>query len=799
MGVVAYNSVPYVRREEERSPGTWGTVERDRIGKVPISNFFGPVQAGRYHSQTDLDVRSHRVLSDEELWEVYLRCPDVRAPIDAISRRVSTWDWFFEPTADPASPDYRLGEEDAKEATEFFRNPNEDDEPIQVLLDKFTKDLLIWDHGVWELVFDTVIVEHKEHVVIDPMGTTIEQTVKIENRVGDELQEVVSLRGCSIHPVEDEHGRILGYHQSSIRSGVSFQFQSSAPETDGTKFEKKQILAQQLSSNSSRERAPIIETVINEIIAVKLASQHAMRSFNSEIPPGVLVLAGLQGKAADEAKDEFKKQRGRGDRLHVMTNPDPSSKGATWVEFQHTAKDVDYVNVVKETRRAIWRAFGVLPVEMGASEDIPRAVGAVQLDVSTSHLINPILELLEQRINAQLVHLLPGGKNGRIRFRFDRETKLTPSEQRARAEMIVSLVREGLLTRNEGREELGKTPYGQAGDIATVNTSGEPRPLHALVYGIGPNDEDPEDPEDDPNGPPSGGGPRTEVEEPDSGESARSMPSSWPKSEMFASVRTIDLETLGDAVADYTRTVEPWYEEASSDIQTSIQAMYQEGAHTEERATQLRARVMNSIDRLEARWAAGTMTHYTRAARVARKAATDFSGAPVLSDYQASAETYHRDAMGFLSSGLMQDLRSEMDHVLSSLDEANDRASGDSKKAAALAAVAKAWSAAKHRIGNWSGRLVDLANDLLVRGLVESGSAVGASGLEAAEWWCEWVSVQDKSTCSICSAEARSGFRPLTALSIHPGSGTECGPKCRCVLVLWTRREIDDGIAQRFN
>lgn len=796
--------MPVVYVDDEPAPGTWGTSgNRDRTGKASISNFFGPLQTTRRHSAEDLGTQTNRILSDSELWEIYLRCGDVRAPIDAISRRVSTWDWVFEPTVDPASEQYEAAEQEALEATSFFSTPNEDGEPIQVLLDKFTKDLLIYDHGVWELVYDC-------NLVVDELGRPTGDLT-----LGENLKEVVALRGSDIYPVMDEYGRVLGYVQKSSVDGNSLVVPRKEAGEFKPDFEKKQILAQQLASNTSNERAPLIETVVTEIIALCLSSQHAMRAFNSEIPPGILVLMGIVGKAAADAKRDLKQQRGRGDHLHVLTVADPASKGAHWVELQHTAKDVDFVNVVREIRRAIWRIFGVLPVEMGATEDIPRAVGAVQLEVSTSHLIGPILEILEQRINTQLVPVLPGGDKGRIRFRFDRETKLTPDEQKAKASMLINLVKEGLLTRNEARDELGKAPYGDVGDVATVTTSTGPAPLSSFVAALNVDDDDDDD---DPSGGGGGSSSGDEVQDPDAetetekgspAEEGRSLeargdlPSSWPKAGMFSNSRTIDLTALGDIVSEYTREVTPIYEEAQNEILAATRSIYVEGSFGAEEAGILLDRISKSIDKLDAKWALGTAQHYQRTAKLGRDAATQFSGQPVVDDWRERGGQYHSLAMGYLTTngGLTDTLRSQMITIINAAVEADRRAvelDGTSKSL--LGAISATWDSAKHRIKNWAGRLVELANETLVLGMQQASTYVDpVEGLRATEWFVEWVSVQDKATCPTCEQESLGGIRSASSLSTTPGGATECRAKCRCVLVWWTREEVRNGTAVGLN
>ena len=97
------------------------------------------------------------------------------------------------------------------------------------------------------------------------------------------------------------------------------------------------------------------------------------------------------------------------------------------------------------------------------------------------------------------------------------------------------------------------------------------------------------------------------------------------------------------------------------------------------------------------------------------------------------------------------------------------------------------------RIGNWSGKLVALANELMREGVIAAGTAAGEN--VRIEWYYEWVAVGDNRTCPTCIVEGNAGFRPVSTMGIRPGSGTVCGARCRCVIVLWTKPEVDSGSA----
>lgn len=807
-------STQIIRTSEPEPAGTWGHAApstRKRIGLSPVSDVISPISSNieRYKDEPQQE-GNNRILSDAELWEVYLRCPDVRSAIDAIVRRVSTWDWAFESTLDPASDEYEVSLTEAGEAAAFFISPNDDKEPIQELLGKFTRDLLVYDHGAWELVYDTVVVRDEDGQEL------YEEPGRVKVAVGEELQEVVALRGADIYPITNKHGRKLGYNQiTDVSRGVQICDSDYEPT-----FSNRQILAQQLGSNTNNERIPLIDTILIHIMGICLSAQHAMRSFNSELPPGILVLAGLSQQAGQDAKNDFKNQRGRADNIHVMTTRQPGV-GANWIELSHTAVDVDSVNVTKQIRRTIWRVFGVMPIEMGDSEDMPRAVGTVQVEVAGSHLINPILELLEQRINSKLLPLLPGGQNNRIRFRFDRDAKLTPGERKTQSETVTSLVEHGLLTRNEGRKEMAYAPFGDIGDVATVKSGNRIVRLDvALAEGLGDNNPTPEGggdegetqaPDEDTEGdaPSSRDHQHHECDSPECVHRDVNLPSSWPSSDTFEGYRTLDLEKLGDIVERYTRDVNELYDQSMVASEAILAATYKPGDFGDEEASALRAKLFSVIDELEVNWSMLTSPMYTETAKLSRDTATDWSGQPVGDNYRVKADDYHRNAMGYLSDtgGLTFDLRARTVALMEGMKRANEKEVrakipelATSSIEDAVEALSSAWSSMRFRVKNWSGRLVELANNVLTASMNEESTVVDpVTGLKSTDWFTEWVAVSDKSTCSVCETEALAGFVLASARTREPGGDTPCRGKCRCVMTWWTRSEVENGTAVKLN
>jgi hypothetical protein len=409
---------------------------------------------------------SGRSLTPLQNFTLYMKTPDIRAAVDAIVRRVATWDWNVEPTVEPSSEEYGRQAAVAAEAKKFLQMPNENRQTWQEMMTQMITDLLLYDSGVLELV-----------------GT---EDADLDEDY--EIKEVIPWLGSEFLPYIDEHGYTVGYKQEQERIlGTSYDL-SGPIEPDSENplidFTVNQLTFFRLFPNSrSPIGVPLMETIINEAITLLLSSELAMLSLDAdEIPPGLLVLGGLGGVAADRAKADLQALKGKDHKIRVISSPNPGAIDAKWVELRKTPKELTMLEVVESMRRMVWRVFGVMPVEMGSTDQMPRATAMVQMDVSSSHLITPILELIQAKFNAEIIpRIIPPEFKDKITFVFDRSKTHSPDEQLKVANRHDVYMRRGVLTINEVRSELGMMPV-VGGDVVRTDTPGYgPVPIEDLA------------------------------------------------------------------------------------------------------------------------------------------------------------------------------------------------------------------------------------------------------------------------------------------------------------------------------
>lgn len=790
---------------------------RERLGMgTPPSMNGSPVWA-LHHGRNLLPI---------QYWQLYRTSPDVRACVDSIVRRIATWDWSLEVKADPRNAaTYERLRARADEGERWLQVPNGNGETWQEVMTRTVTDLLLYDAGACEL-----------------------------NMSGTALLELVPWLGSEWIPTYDAKGALLYYLQTKdvgvYDATGSLQYYRQTKEGgvagDAELPPERMLYLSLFRNNRSPLGLPLLDTLVNECVTVLLASEHAMLSLDAdEIPPGLLVLGGVAGAAAERARADLQQMRGKDHRLRVVSSPQPAGIKAEWVELRHKPKDLQMLEVVDKMQRVIWRTFGVMPVELGVADGIPRASATVQVDVSASHLITPILELIQARLNAQVIPLLLGADAAQIRFEFDRTQPLSPKQKLELAQAQDLQVRRGLLTVNEARADLRRLPL-DGGDVAIVDTNEGPVPLADVAKGLRPSDDPPSDdppsndPPDDDDGGGGGGGTPPAGEEIEvqaaleglqlalvrqrlAGRAADWLPSDWPAASRWDSYRTIDVRALGRVVGDYGHDVAGLYSLAVADLQVLLANGYggdQQMSVAE--SLDVKHRMDTRLNQLADEWSALSLPLYQRAAKIGADGAASVAGGPVDIDHAARAESYHEQAMAYLTQpqgliGTMRELcRRTVDAVtlpaararhghehgplcgcgpMPGLRDRIDELGPDSAPSEAMGRMEASLVGQAHRIENWSGRMVGLANTVLVDALNKTASQQDGTPVE---WQCEWVNAGGR-TCPICMDEGAQGFRPIGQLTRRPGEDTYCVGNCRCVLVFWTTAEVNGGGAVKLS
>ncbi len=276
------------------------------------------------------------------------------------------------------------------------------------------------------------------------------------------------------------------------------------------------------------------------------------------------------------------------------------------------------------------------------------------------------------------------------------------------------------------------------------------------------------------------------------------LPSEWQPAGRFAGLRTLNLRKLAEVVAEYQLATTELYERASTTVQASVAAAYgRDGVLDLAEAGRAQRVVEAELDKLGTEWAARTEQFYLRAAQVGHEAAERISMGSVDAQWRTSGRAYWQEAMGWLMqpTGLVGGLQARVRETLnraSTVQRSRITDVDPTDTTEDVVGVVRATFAAQAaRIDNWSGLLVGLSNRELTDALDRTVTTVNGAPVD---WMVEWVNAGGR-TCPTCAQEGTQGFRRLGDLARRPGEGTLCVGHCRCVLVFWTRAEVDSGSA----
>jgi hypothetical protein len=744
-----------------------------------------------------------RILTDEQCDLIWRRTPDVRAGFDQIARVISTADWTIKPSGlAPQDKGYDEALVISEEVRQFILRPTMDDFTWQEVASMWILDLLKYDKAPMELVSGP--------------------------RTGA-LTELIPVNGAEIEEETDKFGRLVGYIQNPLATAAL----NAGDVGSQIRIPPARMFMLQLSrSTSGPGGVPLLESLVYEVISVLRGAEFIAQGLDlNEIPPGILVLTGIARDAKERFDAKMEAEKNKPWRTRTITGTPGQPVDAKWVELRRAPRDLQVAELMKEVRRAIWRVIGMMPVTMGDTERTPRATAEVQLDASQSHLINPILELVEAKLNARVLPLLvPPEYQGIVAFRFIRERDLTEGEKDQRAQRLARLVAAGIKTRNEARAELGDDPV-PGGDILTVGEGATVKPLGEVI-GLTSSTQAQQIEEfsrrssrarsarlkaaqaalrDGPT--------RALVQRASRRLALRGasdlLPSDWQPEGKFRGRRTMDLGALWEEVSGYTRDVLPLWEEAREAAISIVAAHYKEEGFDASARSEVVRDLANELDALVTRWAIAVAPRYERVALAARNRAGEWvATVPSEEQVRRQADGYRTSAMAYLTDadGLVTDLRTRLIGILVAVTDSREagveidyraaRAEGLSPgetAAAVLGAIGRAFDTAQHRIKNWAGKLVDLAYQVLNSAVADAHEVVvtedGTQSVQAIDWWVEWADSGGPNECVTCEYWGAQGYVRLSTLPVVPGGGTECRGNCRCVLVYWTKAEIDGGSA----
>jgi hypothetical protein len=330
--------------------------------------------------------------------------------------------------AEVVPKDENKGMDDIQRISNWFNNPNGNEESFNDIIGQWIVDLCECDAAVGVKVF-TKGGEFSQLFARD--GGSFLKNPDIYGYIGNRDEIVYPYD--SVNPNLTTPYSIKVYNAAYAETAAYYQYGwtgNALPVPFGRREVVYMMANARADSIYGRSPMEVIEEVLLTLIyGVAYNSDFYL---NGNAPDGLINLVGADveiTKAFQERmKAKFKttdtllgNSRRIGHQYPVYGGPD-----AKFVPFQLSAKDMEIIEQQKWFTKLVWSAFGVTPDEMGYTEDSNKAVSSNQSSVHKRKALRPLLKKIEYAINSQIMTELD--PTGKFEFAFedydiDEETK----------------------------------------------------------------------------------------------------------------------------------------------------------------------------------------------------------------------------------------------------------------------------------------------------------------------------------------------------------------------------------------
>lgn len=358
----------------------------------------------------------------------------VHSCIATILDEVSSLEWDIIPDEEI---EYEDVEDEINYVKKWLKYPNKNGETFNELLRALIKDILELDAGVLVKVFtmesydwDT-FEETSGAPILKPLGQR-------------ELTELYVRDGASFLKEVDKFGFRFGYWQYSYQIPAHPMWFNDSEITYVSKNPR---------SMSPYGYAPT-QAILDIIKSLHYSTLYNKRYFEeSPIPDGALSMLDTNQVEMQNFINWWNTEFvGSPHKLAII------NKDLKWQPFNVSQRELEFLETQEWYYKMVIAAFGLTPSELGLTEDLNKATSATQAELSKRKGIRPLLKVLENAINQDVIPEF--GYEG-IKFAFIYDD---PAEKAMKLNNWKIELDMGIKTINEVRVELGLEPVGW-GDV----------------------------------------------------------------------------------------------------------------------------------------------------------------------------------------------------------------------------------------------------------------------------------------------------------------------------------------------
>jgi len=374
-----------------------------------------------------------------------------------------------------ASIDWDIKLKDGKDASyseidkvrEFFYNPNTNNESFEQLLRKILRDILTIDSGVLLKIYDG-FGNFKEIYQYD--GGTFTKNPDIHGTMNDRWDIIPAEWTYKLDTATDQEGKYKDSKTDEfMRNKPAYYQYGWITGARPTPFGKKEVMyfTRNPQPDSIYGRSPM-EYVLDMVQTLVYGVDHNLEYYTeNNVPKGFIQMLGATQDDINRFQQKWagitKKKDSVGNWRQNWHKVPIIGSEAEFKRLQFTNAELELISQQQWLSKLVWASFGVTPSELGFTEDSNKASEVVQSKVFKRKAIKPLLNLLEYKINTELVW---SEFNENLEFKFD---QYDVDEDIKKHQLYQMQLNMGLKTPNEIREEIGLDAKEDGDKLKTAN------------------------------------------------------------------------------------------------------------------------------------------------------------------------------------------------------------------------------------------------------------------------------------------------------------------------------------------
>jgi hypothetical protein len=302
-------------------------------------------------------------------------------------------------------------DDEIKRISQFFYNPNGNDESFGDIVAQWVQDLCEVDAAVGVKVFNKK-KDFSQLFARD--GGSFLKNPNIYGYMGERADFIDAIGDFNPNTAMPDKVKVYSAHYGESAAYFQYGWTGNALPVPFGKREIVYIMSNP-RSDSVYGRSPL-EIIQDILMTLVYGARYNLDYYlNGNMPDGILNLVGADEDVTKAFQARLKEKFTSRDTLgndsrvgHVY--PVWGGPEVNFVPFQINARDMEIIEQQKWFTKLVWSAFGVTPDEMGYTEDSNKAVSQTQAGVHKRKALKPLLTRIEYAVNNSLMpELDPSG------------------------------------------------------------------------------------------------------------------------------------------------------------------------------------------------------------------------------------------------------------------------------------------------------------------------------------------------------------------------------------------------------